>query len=569
MLQSLHVHNFALIEDVKADFTDGFNVFTGETGAGKSILIDAFNIVLGGRSSTEYVRKGTDGFLIQAVFDICDRDDVKALLEEQAIEAEDELFIRRQQSINGKGKIFVNGIQVAANFLRNLGEVLVNIHGQHENQVLLKPDTPREMTDQFGGIVAAAALTAYKETYKKYTELKDVLEKLQQDSEQQEILADRYNWEIQEITAAHLQQGEDEALEAEARLLQNHEKIVKATDGAYKLLDDDGGALTLLAEVKELLRSGARYDNSLAQHLETVTGAWLALDDCRGELASYLDRSDFNAEHVAKVQQRLDLIHRMKKKYGGSIASVQEHLLHVQQRYDELMSIAATIAAREKELDLISKELQSKAEHLTAVRCRNAAALSAAVTEQIHDLAMPEGIFRVEVQSDEKYGKEGKDKLFFCFSANAGEAVSALEKVASGGELSRIALALKTVLLGNEKSSTVVFDEIDTGVGGITAQRMAEKLVVLSSTGQILCITHLPQIAALADNHIQIAKYVDGGRTVTKLTILDYDGKVGELVRMAAGESKSAAAVSSAKELLDQGNALKKRLITARGRGVR
>lgn len=560
MLQSLHVHNFALLEDAHAEFTPGFNVFTGETGAGKSILIDAFGMVLGGRASVDYVRSGTEGLWVQAVFDIANQEDIKNILREQGIEAEDDLFLKRQISAAGKSRALVNGVQVPLAVLKQIGTALVDIHGQHENQALLKPEAARLVTDAFGGASLQAALAAYKKEYALYVEAQTKLEQLQQDNEKQDLLMDRYAWEINEITKASLVVGEEEGLEAEARLLQNGERIIKSVNAAYEQLDEEDAVLSRLARVRDDLVYAARYDERLATFAEAVDSAWINLDDCRSELADYLSRSDFNEERATEVQQRLDTIYRLQKKYGGSTEAVLAYLEATQEKLEQLQDIAAALEKAQRELAQATKRLSVAAATLTQERERSAAVLSQSITTHIHDLAMPNGSFKIALAPLERFTSTGRDAVRFLFSGNLGEPLNDLEKVASGGELSRIALAMKTVLMHTAQVGTMVFDEIDTGVGGVTAQKMAEKIAAIATVGQVLCITHLPQIAAFADNHIYIEKRSSEGRTATVLAVLDYNQRLQELVRMTAGASTSRAALESATELLLAADDVKKSL---------
>ena len=560
MLQSLHVHNFALLEDAHADFTPGFNVFTGETGAGKSILIDAFGMVLGGRASVDYVRSGTEGLWVQAVFDITNQEDIKNILREQGLEAEDDLFLKRQISAAGKSRALVNGVQVPLAVLKQIGTALVDIHGQHENQALLKPEAARLVTDAFGGATLQAALTAYQKDYEMYVKANKTLAQLQQDNEEQDLLMDRYAWEINEITKANLVVGEEEGLEAEARLLQNSERIIRSVNAAYEQLDDEDAVLARLARVRDELVYAARYDERLQSLAEVVDSAGINLDDCRSELADYLSRSEFNEERATEVQQRLDTIYRLHKKYGGSTEAVLAYLESTQAKLAQLQNIAAALEKAQHELAQATKRLQVTAAALTKERERSAAALSQSITTHIHDLAMPNGRLEIAITPLERFTTTGRDAVRFLFSGNLGEPLNDLEKVASGGELSRIALAMKTVLMHTTQVGTMVFDEIDTGVGGVTAQKMAEKIAAIATVGQVLCITHLPQIAAFADNHIYIEKKSAEGRTATVLTVLDYNQRLQELVRMTAGVSTSRAALESATELLVAADEVKKSL---------
>ena len=557
MLQALHVHNFALLEDAKADFTAGFNVFTGETGAGKSILIDAFGVVLGGRASADYVRSGTDGLWVQAVFDISGQQVIKNILVEQGIEAEDDLFLKRQVNSAGKSKAFVNGVQVPLSFLRQLGSRLVDIHGQHENQALLKADAPRLLTDAFGGTALTDAKEEYAENYQEYVSVKKKLDALLSDNEQQDLLLDRYSWEINEITAAKLIPGEEEGLEEEAKLLRNSEKIITSVNRAHGYLDSEKGILSKLAQAKDELRYAARYDERLREFAEALDSSWITLDDCRSELSDYLSSSDFNEEHAAVVQERLDTIYRLQKKYGGTTEDVLEYLASTIAKQQELQNIADAIAAAEKQLKVITNKLSKSAAVLTKERQRSAKALAELITKHIRDLAMANGVFAINIDDLGKFTAEGRDELRFMFSANMGEPVNDLEKVASGGELSRIALSIKTVLMNQGDVPTMVFDEIDTGVGGVTAQRMAEKIAAIATVGQVLCITHLPQIAAFADNHIHIEKRSADGRTATILTTLVQEARVEEIVRMTAGDNRSFAAYENARELITSAQSIK------------
>ena len=560
MLQSLHVHNFALLEDAHADFTAGFNVFTGETGAGKSILIDAFGMVLGGRSSVDYVRSGTDGLWVQAVFDISSQPEIKALLNEHGIDEDDDLFLKRQISAAGKSRAFINGVQVPLAVLKNVGARLVDIHGQHENQDLLHPDAALKLTDAFGGDKLAAAYAEYKKLYDVYVALEKHLRQLEEENEQQDLLLDRYAWEIKEISEANLKLGEEEGLEEEARLLQNSERIMQAVNTAYNHLEAEDAVLARLAHVRDQLQYAARYDSRLALLAECADSAWITLDDCRGELSEYMASSDFNGERAAEVQQRLDIIYRLQKKYGGTTQAVLDYLAATQTKYAELENIALTLEQAQKAVAEAVVKLGRAAAVLTEQREQAAKLLAERITLHIRDLAMPDGVLQINCEPLEKFTAQGRDALHFMFSANMGEPLAALEKVASGGELSRIALAVKTVLMNRGDVGTMVFDEIDTGVGGVTAQKMAEKIAAISGVGQVLCITHLPQIAAFADNHIHIEKQSADGRTATVLTVLDYNGRLQELVRMTAGAAASRAAFESATELLAGAREVKRSL---------
>ena len=550
MLQALHVHNFALIEDAKVEFTGGFNVFTGETGAGKSILIDAFSIALGARASADYVRSGTDALSVQAVFDIDDCPAAQKLLEEQGIDYEDGLFLRRRITAAGKSQATVNGVQVPVAVLRSFAAVLVDVHGQHENQALLKADFPQQLTDLYGHAQIAPVLDKYRQAFTEYNAIKGELERLQAAGQDRERILDRLDWEIEEITNANLQPGELDDLQEEWKRLQNNGKIMQAVSDANELIDGKYSALNALAEAKSKIESAARYDAELAANAELLESCWLTLEECHKNLLDYLENNEFDAERAAYVEQRLDLWYRLQKKYGADYDAISAYLQKVQQEAAELKEIDRSIAQKSKELAQKTAELKALAGDLTKLRKESAGLLTKEISRHIADLAMPQGKIEISFTQKEAFGKNGCDEMTFLFSANAGEPLMELSKVASGGELSRIALAVKTVLFNELGVPTMIFDEIDTGIGGVTAQKMAEKIAVIAQHGQVICITHLPQIASFADRHIKINKVSAGGRTQTELNVLDAAGRVDELMRMTAGENTSSAARQNAEELL-------------------
>ena len=550
MLQSLHVHNFALLEDAHADFTPGFNVFTGETGAGKSILIDAFGMVLGGRSSADYVRSGTDGLWVQAVFDVSGQQEIKALLAEHGLEPEEDLFLKRQISAAGKSRAFINGVQVPLAVLKAIGARLVDIHGQHENQALLKPDAPLHLTDAFGGPKLAQALQEYKQLYSEYTAAVKHLSSLEQENEQQDLLLDRYAWEIKEISDAALKSGEEDGLEAEARLLQNSERIMKAVDSSYQQLDEEDAILSRLARVRDQLQYAARYDSRLAPLAECADSAWISLDDCRTELSEYMAGNEFNGERAAQVQQRLDIIYRLQKKYGGSTQSALEYLQQTQEKLEQLQQIAKLLEQAQKAVAEAVVRLGRAAAVLTQLREASAQALAQRITQHIRDLAMPNGVLQIKCGQLDKFMPLGRDELKFIFSANMGEPLNDLEKVASGGELSRITLAIKNAMADKDAVPTVIYDEIDSGVSGKAASRIGEVLRQSAEGHQILCITHTAQIAALADCHLLIQKNITNERTYTEIHPLDENGRVEALARLISGDHVTELSLANAREML-------------------
>lgn len=559
MLQSLQVHNFALIEDAQVEFTPGFNIFTGETGAGKSILIDAFGIVLGGRASTSSIRSGTEEFRVQAVFDTEGDERVSAVLREQDIDEEDSLFLKRTLTAAGKSRSSINGVPVPLAVLKQVGRLLVDIHGQHENQSLLQPKMPLHLTDAYGGREGATVRASYDAAYARYVETQGVLAGLEARGGERERLMDRLQWEINEIEEAHVTPGEEDRLKDEARLLQNGDKVRQALGRAYELLDTEKGALDLLADCRGEAGTALRFDTALQGVYDGLDSAWIAADDAKSRLRDYLESHDFDEERLGRVQDRLDLLYRLQKKYGQGEETVLAYVADAREQYAELQDLDRRLEAARRELKQVTAVLQEAAAALTRVRRKQAAALCGAVTVHMRDLAMPEGRFVIECTEKEDFGPDGKDTLRFLFSANRGEPLQPLAQVASGGELSRLALALKTVLIHTTGVRTMVFDEIDTGVGGVTAQKMAEKLALIAQENQVLCITHLPQIAAFADHQIRIRKEAEGRRTVTHLQVLTPEERVEEIMRMTTGAHVSKSAETNARELLAEAEAFKRK----------
>ena len=559
MLQSLQVHNFALIEDAQVEFTPGFNIFTGETGAGKSILIDAFGIVLGGRASTSSIRSGTEEFRVQAVFDTEGDERVSAVLREQDIDEEDSLFLKRTLTAAGKSRSSINGVPVPLAVLKQVGRLLVDIHGQHENQSLLQPKMPLHLTDAYGGREGATVRASYDAAYARYVETQGVLAGLEARGGERERLMDRLQWEINEIEEAHVTPGEEDRLKDEARLLQNGDKVRQALGRAYELLDTEKGALDLLADCRGEAGTALRFDTALQGVYDGLDSAWIAADDAKSRLRDYLESHDFDEERLGRVQDRLDLLYRLQKKYGQGEETVLAYVADAREQYAELQDLDRRLEAARRELKQVTAVLQEAAAALTRVRRKQAAALCGAVTVHMRDLAMPEGRFVIECTEKEDFGPDGKDTLRFLFSANRGEPLQPLAQVASGGELSRLALALKTVLIHTTGVRTMVFDEIDTGVGGVTAQKMAEKLALIAQENQLLCITHLPQIAAFADHQIRIRKEAEGRRTVTHLQVLTPEERVEEIMRMTTGAHVSKSAETNARELLAEAEAFKRK----------
>ena len=564
MLKSLHIRNFALLEEVSVEFGAGLNILTGETGAGKSILIDALGAILGQRISTDAIRSGCDALRVEAVFSLhADARELAAVLAEQEIDCEEEeLIIVRKVSRAGKSSVLVNGSHVTVGFLRSLAPFLVDIHGQNENLALLREDSQRRLLEDGDGTLAQL-LSAYRGVYDAWREKRALREERAETVQEIGERLDMLRWQEQEISDADLQEGEDEELETEIRRLSHMEKLVDHASEASARLSEDGSAgaavLTALAIVRRDLDEIARYDDGLSNAQSMIEEAYISLQEASYEVRDYCESLDADPAHLDRLQTRMDVIDRLKKKYGGTVSAVLERLASVRAELESIDNYDTDMAQLDKEIAALARDLAERAAELTACRRNIGAQLSGEIERELQELGMSKARFHIEVTPEEKYTSRGADNLRMLFSANVGEAEKPLEKIASGGELSRIALAIKTIVAARDTSgASMVFDEIDTGVGGRTAQMVAERIAYVAGYKQVLCITHLPQIACMADEHLYISKSVKGDATVTQVDLLSEEERMHEIARMASGDDVTEAALANAREML--ANAQKKQV---------
>lgn len=556
MLKSLTVWNFALLEHVQVEFEPGLNILTGETGAGKSILIDSLGAVLGARMSADMVRSGCDWLRVEAVFSLEDESlGLHELLTQQAIDdADKELIITRQLTRAGRSTALVNGCHVTLAVLRQIGAYLVDIHGQNENLALLKEENQFHLLDGYDSDVSEA-LAAYECVYREWREKKKAYAEKQQASREYAQRLDMLHWQDKEISEANLKPGEDEQLEADIRKLSHAEKIVGSVEESYQLLEGGGGnglgVLPALSQVKKDLEEIGRFDDALANAQKMVEEAYISLQEASYELRDYGESVEFSPERLDQLQSRMDVIYRLCKKYGATLEDVLAHQAKVEQELTEIENYDEDIAALEKEIAALEEKLGQKADALTKLRTAAAQDLSTAIEEQLFALGMPKARFHIRVEQAEDYGANGRDDVAMFFSANLGEAEKPLQKVASGGELSRIALAIKTVASSRDSSvPSMVFDEIDTGIGGRTAQMVAERIALVAQYKQVLCITHLPQIACMADAHLYISKRTVEGTTATQIRPLSERERISEIARMASGADMTTASLDNAREMV-------------------
>ena len=554
MLSLLHIENIALIQSADIRFEPGFNVLTGETGAGKSIVIDSIGAVLGERTSRELIRTGAKSALVTAVFT-----QVPPLpwLEENGFPTgEEELLLQRELQGDGRNVCRIDGKLVTVAQLRELGRQLLNIHGQHDGQQLLDPASHLGYLDQFGG--CQPLLESYQEAYRKWHDIRREMDKLQMDEAERSRRVDTLNYQIQELERAQLKAGEDEELSARRTLLRSAGRLMEAVQSAEFALsgdEDRDGACSLIAQAEGEVQGVSSISPELGELSEKLTALRCAADDAADTLRDLSRSFDFSPGELDQVEERLDLLYRLRKKYGPTVEDMLSYLDRCRKELDQIQYADDTLARLEKDLKKAQKESARRGESLSQARREAAGALQARVQEELRQLDMPKVRFQTEFTpkgGEAGMDETGLDEVQFLMSANLGEALKPIQKVASGGELARIMLALKNVLAEGDQIGTLVFDEVDTGVSGRAAQKVAEKMAQVARGKQVLCVTHLPQIAAMADTHFSVQKGEREGRTYTRLERLDRSQRREELARLIGGASITPSLLESAEELLRQ-----------------
>ena len=554
MLSLLHIENIALIQSADIRFEPGFNVLTGETGAGKSIVIDSIGAVLGERTSRELIRTGAKSALVTAVFT-----QVPPLpwLEENGFPTgEEELLLQRELQGDGRNVCRIDGKLVTVAQLRELGRQLLNIHGQHDGQQLLDPASHLGYLDQFGG--CQPLLESYQEAYRKWHDIRREMDKLQMDEAERSRRVDTLNYQIQELERAQLKAGEDEELSARRTLLRSAGRLMEAVQSAEFALsgdEDRDGACSLIAQAEGEVQGVSSISPELSELSEKLTALRCAADDAADTLRDLSRSFDFSPGELDQVEERLDLLYRLRKKYGPTVEDMLSYLDRCRKELDQIQYADDTLARLEKDLKKAQKEAARRGEVLSQARREAAGALQARVQEELRQLDMPKVQFQTEFTpkgGEAGMDETGLDEVQFLMSANLGEALKPIQKVASGGELARIMLALKNVLAEGDQIGTLVFDEVDTGVSGRAAQKVAEKMAQVARGKQVLCVTHLPQIAAMADTHFSVQMGERDGRTYTRLERLDRSQRREELARLIGGASITPSLLESAEELLRQ-----------------
>ena len=549
MLTQLHIENIAVIEKADIEFGKGLTVLTGETGAGKSIIVDSLGAVLGARTSRELVRTGADKGLVSAVFESNNADE---WLKDNDIDPEDEIIIQRRISAEGKNSCRVCGTPVSVSQLRELGALLLDIHGQNDGRQLMDEANHLAYLDGYGDY--GETIDRFKSAYADYKACKKEIQRLSMDEIEKERMADSLQYQIDELEKAQLKVGEEEELTAKRDLLRNSEKLTEALNGAYNALyAADQNAQSLTDEASALIGRAAVIADDLRETADIIENASSLLFDASERIRDFRDSLEFSPEEYDNIESRLSLIKKLRRKYNMDEEAMLAHLDDCRRKLSELEYAGDMLIKLNKQLEKYVDNCKKIAAELSEKRRAAAESLEKRIVSELKDLSMPSVRFSVSVEpleSDVGFDATGADDVKFLISANAGEALGRISKIASGGELSRIMLAMKTVFSKNDPIETMVFDEIDTGVSGIAAQRVGEKMSNLSRGKQVLCITHLPQIAAIADNHDLIEKTERNGRTYTEVRELDRKGRALELARMHGGDNISELTLASAEEQL-------------------
>lgn len=558
MLLELTIRNIALIESLRIEFAQGFNVLTGETGAGKSIVVDSVNLALGGRADRDLIRTGSERASVEALFDLSDTPRALQMAQELGIEADGGLVcVSRELTRSGRNLCRIAGTVLPLSTLKQFTALLMDVHGQHEHQALMNPLRHLDFLDAFGDGDHAQLLQRVREAYDARMQTAAQLRQLMKDASQSERLMDMLSFQVREISEAKLKPGEEAKLEKKLEMLENAEKVRDGVETAYQLTYSGNGqslsAQDALLQAAESMDRIAGLDERFARLARELRGLFDAVRDTGSELQSICEELSFDPQLMDKIAARLDLISRLERKYGATEAEVIAFGNEAQARLNSIQSSDAQIAQLKQQLKRQDKVLREACDQLTQCRQRLATDLEQGLMAQLKDLGMGKTRFSVQIRPLEKVGANGGDDVEFLISPNPGEPLKPLASIASGGELSRIMLALKTLAMDHDGVDTMVFDEIDTGVSGRIAQVVGEKMCAIAQKHQVLCVTHLPQIAALGDAHFLVEKQTDGVHTQTNVLRLNDEGRVREISRLVGGGQDSPSSLNHARHMLEAG----------------
>lgn len=550
MLLEISIKNFAIIESISLNFEKGMTVLTGETGAGKSIIIDAMNMMLGARATTEVIRHGAPKAEIEGLFSIESNRALEEIFDEQGLELSDEIIIRREILQNGRSISRVNGQMVNLSVLRTIGQQLVDIHGQHDQEELMRPHRHIQMLDEFGDTSFFELKEAYQMSFDNYRRMRKQVLDIKKNQQEHKARIEMLEFQMAEIEAANLKAGEDVTLNQERDRLLNHKHIADTLTNAYSMLDNE--EFSSLANVRSAMNdmeSLEEFDPEYREISSSLSESYYVLEDITKRLESIIDDLDFDGNRLMQVESRLDLIHTITRKYGGSVDDVLEYFAKITDEYNLLTGNNLSSEDMEIELKKLEKNLVDLAGQVAQARHKIAQDLEAEIKQELQDLYMEKAQFQVRF-SQGKFSREGNESVEFYISTNPGEDFKPLVKVASGGELSRLMLAIKSAFSRKEGKTSIVFDEVDTGVSGRVAQAIAQKIHKIGQHGQVLAISHLPQVIAIADYQFFIEKISNEHSTVSTVRLLTVEERIEEVAKMLAGENVTEAALTQARELL-------------------
>lgn len=550
MLLEISIKNFAIIEEISLTFENGMTVLTGETGAGKSIIIDAMNLMLGARASLDVIRHGANKAEIEGLFSVGENAALTQILEENGIEVTEELIIRREILQNGRSIGRINGQMVNLTTLRAVGQYLVDIHGQHDQEELMKPNMHIRMLDEFGDSQFASVKKHYQDLFEHYLCLRQRVLTKQKNEQEHKARIEMLEFQIAEIEAAALKSGEDQALNQKRDKLLNHKHIADTLTNAYVMLDDEEfSSLSNIRSAMNDLMTLEEFDADYKDMSSNVSEAYYILEEVTKQLGDVIDELDFDAGSLQQIEARLEVIYSITRKYGGSVDDVLDYYENITKEYNLLTGNDESSDDMEKDLKRLEKELIVAAENLSQERHQLAKNLEAEIKQELADLYMEKADFQVQF-SKGKFNRDGNEAIEFYISTNPGEGFKPLVKVASGGEISRLMLAIKSAFSRKEDKTSIVFDEVDTGVSGRVAQAIAQKIYKIGSHGQVLAISHLPQVIAIADYQFFIEKRSDENTTVSTVRLLSEEERVEEIAKMLAGSDITEMAREQARELL-------------------
>ena len=550
MLLEISIKNFAIIEAISLNFEKGMTVLTGETGAGKSIIIDAMNMMLGARATTDVIRHGASKAEIEGLFSVENSHALQMIFDEQGIELGDEIIIRREILQNGRSVSRVNGQMVNLSVLRSIGQYLVDIHGQHDQEELMRPQLHIQMLDGFGDADFLELKQAYQTNFDAYRKMRKQLLEIKKNQEEHKARIEMLEFQMAEIESASLQPGEDLKLNQERDKLLNHKNIADTLTNAYTMLDNE--EFSSLANVRSAMNdmeSLEDYDAEYREISSSLSESYYVLEDVTKRLEDIIEDLDFDGNRLMQIESRLDLLHAITRKYGGNVDDVLMYFAKITEEYNLLTGNNLSSDDMEAELKKLEVSLVDLATNLASARHNLAQQLEIEIQQELKDLYMDKARFQVQFTKG-KFTREGNESVEFYISTNPGEDFKPLVKVASGGELSRLMLAIKSAFSRKEGKTSIVFDEVDTGVSGRVAQAIAQKIHKIGQHGQVLAISHLPQVIAIADYQFFIEKISNEHSTVSTVRLLTVDERVEEVAKMLAGENVTEAALSQARELL-------------------